>query len=278
LIADFALSSFEDRAFDRIYHLASPVGSLGILSKSGCVAKQITDLAVRAGELAAASGAALLYVSSSETYGKAGEQCEHDELSVPVETGTRMEYALGKLTGEHLLRNLALRFGFRLTVARPFNALGENQSSRIGFVVPTFFEQAIAGRPLSLFHGGSQVRCFCHVNDMVRGFVAVQEHGVEGGAYNLGHPGNAISIRNLALKIRALCRSKSPLETVDPVQLFGTHYLEASAKSPCIRKAQGDTGWTPIIDLDTALRWIHRHYLDSDTAPHACHPHRVAAA
>jgi nucleoside-diphosphate-sugar epimerase len=277
IIDDFAALP-DGRRFDRIYHLASPVGSLGILAMSGYVAGAIVALAERAGEWAAACGASLLYVSSSEVYGKGGEQDENDELSVAVQTGTRMEYSLGKLAGEHLLRNMAARHGFRVTVARPFNALGAHQSSRIGFVVPTFFENALAGQALPLFHGGRQVRCFCHADDLVRGLIAIQEHGVNGQTYNVGHPGNATSIRELAEKIRQLCQSSSALEDVDPVQRFGPGYLEASAKLPSIHKLQADTGWRPTIDLDSALRQIHRSCLASGVAAHACPAHRVAEA
>jgi nucleoside-diphosphate-sugar epimerase len=257
LTADFRTISLANRRFSRVYHLASPVGSLGILKRSGYVAEEITNLALRAGELAADTGAAVLYVSSSEVYGKAGAQREDDVLTVPVQTGTRMEYSLGKLAGEHLLRNLAARFGFRLTVVRPFNALGEGQSAQIGFVVPTFFRNALAGRPLPLFNGGNQVRCFCHAEDIARGLVAVQERGKDCHTYNLGNPGNAVTIRELAIRIRDLCASHSPLEIVDPTQRFGAHYLEASEKSPCIDKIKADTGWTPAIHLDAALTRVY---------------------
>ena len=260
LTADFKTLSLADRRFCHIYHLASPVGSLGILTRSGYVAKEITDLALRAGEVAADNGAAVLYVSSSEVYGKAGVQREDDELVVPVHTGTRMEYSLGKLAGEHLLRNLAARFGFRLTVVRPFNALGEGQSARIGFVVPTFFRNALAGKQLPLFHGGNQIRCFCHAEDVARGLVAIQERGKDGHTYNLGNPGNAVTIRELALRIRELCASDSQLETVNPTQRFGAHYLEASAKSPCIDKIMTDTGWSPAIDLESSLTRIYEYF------------------
>jgi nucleoside-diphosphate-sugar epimerase len=260
LTADFRTVSLASRRFSRIYHLASPVGSLGILARSGYVAKEITDLALRAGELAADNGAAVLYVSSSEVYGKAGVQREDDELAVPVQTGTRMEYSLGKLAGEHLLRNLATRFGFRLTVVRPFNALGEGQSARIGFVVPTFFRNALAGKPLPLFNGGKQIRCFCHAEDVARGLVAIQEGGKDRHTYNIGNPGNAVTIRDLAMRIRELCGSDSQLETVDPRERFGPHYLEAAAKSPCIDKIKADTGWVPAIDLDSALTRVYDYF------------------
>ncbi len=271
LTADFRTVPLAGRRFSRIYHLASPVGSLGILTRSGYVAKEITDLALRAGELAADNGAAVLYVSSSEVYGKAGVQREDDELAVPVQTGTRMEYSLGKLAGEHLLCNLAARFGFRLTVVRPFNALGEGQSARIGFVVPTFFRNALAGKPLPLFHGGNQIRCFCHAEDVARGLVAIQERGKDRQTYNIGNPGNAVTIRELAMRIRELCASDSQLETVDPTQRFGAHYLEASAKSPCIDKIKADTGWTPAIDLDSALTRVY-DYCSTIRGDYSCTP------
>jgi nucleoside-diphosphate-sugar epimerase len=268
---DFRAVSLDGRRFSRIYHLASPVGSLGILTKSGYVAKEIIDLALRAGELAADHAAPILYVSSSEVYGKAGDQREDDELAVPEQTGTRMEYSLGKLAGEHLLRNLAARFGFRLTVVRPFNALGEGQNARTGFVVPIFFRNALAGKALPLFHGGTQVRCFCHAEDVVRGLVAIQEHGQDHHTYNLGNPGNAVTIRELAMRIRDICASDSQLETVDPAQRFGAHYLEASAKSPCIDKIKADTGWTPAIDLDTALTRVY-DYCSTMRGSNSCTP------
>jgi len=271
LTADFRTVSLASRRFSRIYHLASPVGSLGILTRSGYVAKEITDLALRAGELAADNGAAVLYVSSSEVYGKAGVQREDDELAVPVQTGTRMEYSLGKLAGEHLLRNLAARFSFRLTVVRPFNALGEGQSARTGFVVPTFFRNALAGKPLPLFNGGNQIRCFCHAEDLARGLVAILERGKDRHTYNIGNPGNAVSIRELAMRIRELCASDSQLETVDRAQRFGAHYLEASAKSPCIDKIKADTGWTPAIDLDSALTRVY-YYCSTMRGDYSCTP------
>lgn len=262
-IGDFLDWNPGGRRFDRLYHLASPVGSLGILSRAGRIAKEITDLAVHAGETAMAAGASLLYVSSSEVYGKPGMQSETDEAWVPTASGARMEYLLGKLAGEHLLRNLAARHGFRLTLVRPFNVLGEHQTARIGFVVPTFFERALAGEPLPIFYGGAQRRCFCHAEDLAAGLETVQEKGEAGGLYNLGNPGNRISIRLLAERIRRLCGSRSPLEALDPSERFGSQYLEAAEKVPSIAKAAG-LGWMPRIDLEAALRRVQGHYLGWD--------------
>ena len=69
--------------FDDIYHLASPVGSLQILRRHGHIATDILELAQAANRLAAQSSANLLYLSSSEVYGRDGEHNERADQIVP---------------------------------------------------------------------------------------------------------------------------------------------------------------------------------------------------
>lgn len=259
-IDDFRTVDLSKNRFDQIYHLASPVGSIGILAKNGYIAKQITDLAVKAAEIATRDNASLLYISSSETYGKEGMQKENDDIVFPVQSGARMEYMLGKLVAEHVLHNMSFRYGFRLLIIRPFNIIGEYQSSRIGFVVPTFFENALSGKSIPVFYEGSQTRCFCHVEDMVKGIIEIQKNGISGETYNLGNPFNLISIYDLAITIRNICNSQSTIENVNPEKIYGNSYIEASSKFPSISKVTDQTGWTPVIDLQTALNRIYQFY------------------
>lgn len=220
----------------------------------------ISDLAIRAAEIAADSKASLLYVSSSETYGKSGLQLESDNLLIPVSFGARMEYMLGKLSAEHMIHNMSIRHGFRMTTVRPFNIIGEHQSSRIGFVVPTFIENALKNKPLPVFYGGLQTRCFCYVEDMVDGLIAVQENGKNRETYNLGNPYNETSILNLGQKIKNICNSSSAIESVIPENIYGKTFIEASSKKPSIEKINLHTGWKPETDLDSALLKIATCY------------------
>ncbi|MEE9332580.1 MAG: NAD-dependent epimerase/dehydratase family protein [Granulosicoccaceae bacterium] len=249
-----------NQKFDEIYHLASPVGSLGILESNGYVAHSISKLAMKAADIACNSSAKLLYLSSSEVYGRDGQHAEDIELRVPSLRGTRMEYALGKLTAEHTLLNRSAQNEFRLRIVRPFNVIGPWQSAEIGFVIPTFFAAAIAGTPLPVFGDGQQKRSFCLVDDLVDGMLAVQSRGVDQTIYNLGNPGNIISVKDLANDIVQLCHSNSSLKLTDPVEVFGTRYLEAFQKLPDIDKATNHTGWTPKADLATALRHCRSFY------------------
>jgi nucleoside-diphosphate-sugar epimerase len=263
-IKDFRHFVNYEGAFDEIYHLASPVGSLGILEKSGYIAQDILELAKHAANIAADSNARLLYVSSSEVYGKDGEHREDSEQIVPRKRGTRMEYALGKLTAEHMLINRAHEDCFQLRIVRPFNAMGEWQSSQIGFVIPKFFESSLCGYDLTVYGNGQQLRSFCHVDDLVNGIITIQTKGKDKFIYNVGHPDNVISIDRLAYTIKHLCKSQSKIVYLDPRELHGSKYIEAFNKIPNIDRALYHTEWKPTINLAKGLQRIYRHYIEGD--------------
>lgn len=257
-----------DRAgFDHIYHLASPVGSQGILSRTGSIVQDILRLTHHVMDLALRTGARLLLVSSSEVYGRDGVHEEEACLRVHPRAGARAEYALGKIASEVVLRNVSQVRPLRYNVCRPFNVIGEHQSAGLGFVVPTFFECALAGRDLPVFAPGTQRRSFCHVSDVVRGLVAIQESAVEGEVFNVGNDRNVTTIAGLAERIRDLCESSSRVVQVDSLARFGPLYSEAFEKLPCLAKIRSRLGWEPLLDLETSLSRIHAWYHTQIPAP-----------
>lgn len=237
-------------SFDQVWHLASPVGSVGILSATGHLANDILGLAEHAHELAAANRATLIYVSTSEVYGRHGCHQEGTELIVPHRRGARMEYALGKLTAEHVLANRSIDADVPLRIVRPFNCAGPGQSTDLGFVVPTFVRAALDGLDLPVHGDGTARRAFCHVDDMVEGLISVAERGRPGELYNVGQPDEGLTIAELAMRvIRRLGSSSLPVH-VDPFEVFGRHWIEAYDKIPDIRRVTSETGWRPHRTLD----------------------------
>ncbi len=281
-VADMRTLKESDARYDQIYHLASPVGSLGILAKNGHIATDIIELANKSAALARSSGASLLYLSSSEVYGRDGQHTESVELIVPARRGARMEYSLGKLTAEHVLFNLAMEDQFEVRVVRPFNVAGEWQSAQLGFVIPKFFDAAHNGNPLQIYGDGSQRRSFCHVSDLARGVIAVQNDAPADEIYNVGNPDNITSIEALAHTIRSLCRSTSSIEHVDPCKLHGKRFIEAFDKIPDITRLTSCSQWTPVTTLNETLSLIHQFYLSRSSAQtqiaHDAHNPDTAAA
>ncbi|MFK7892341.1 MAG: NAD-dependent epimerase/dehydratase family protein, partial [Granulosicoccus sp.] len=242
-IADMRVLDEANADYHEIYHLASPVGSIGILERNGYIASDIIELATKAARLAMASGASLLYLSSSEVYGRDGQHQEGNELVVPNKRGARMEYSLGKLAAEHVLFNLAMDDLFKVRVVRPFNVAGEWQSAQLGFVIPRFFNAALNGEPLTVHGDGLQRRSFCHVSDLVKGVIAVQQHAPANEVFNVGNPNNIVTIKQLAEDIVAITGSSSPIIHVDPHQTYGKRYMEAFDKIPDIEKLAQYCDW-----------------------------------
>ena len=256
------LRSFDEhtQTFDDIYHLASPVGSVGILEKHGHIATDILELANKAAQLARASQARLLYLSSSEVYGRDGQHAESTELVVPDKRGARMEYSLGKLTAEHTLFNLAMDEQFDVRIVRPFNVAGEWQSAMLGFVLPKFFEAALSGKPLQVYGTGQQRRSFCHVSDLAKGVIAVQQQAPGNTIYNVGNPSNVTTITELAHRIHTLCQSTSAIDYVDPYQLHGKRFMEAFDKIPDITRLTTNSTWQPVKSLEDTLARVLGFY------------------
>ncbi len=259
----YDIASIEDfhtrgafRSFAEIFHLASPVGPVGVLGHAGKIAKSITDDTYRVIDIANLTGARLCDVSTSEIYGggRDGYCSENDSKIITPKISARLEYAVAKLACEIALVNTCKVTDLFAVIIRPFNIAGPRQSGRGGFVLPRFIKQCLAGEPLTVYGDGSMIRAFTHVIDVAEGLVRALRHGRRGEAYNIGNPHNKISIRDLAERTVRISASESRIEYVDPKALFGPLFEEANDKYPDADKAIHELGWHPRFDLDTVIR------------------------
>ena len=256
-IEDYAPRSV---VFDEIYHLAGIAGPAGVLPHAGQLGPKALAGIQNVMRLTEVSRGATLIASSSEVYGRPGCFNEHDRLEIYTPYSVRLEYAAAKLLSEISAINAARAASLRVNVARPFNICGPRQSSRGGFVVPTFFEAALGDAPIPVFGDGTQIRCFTHVRDIAASFIAIMESDCELEVFNTGNRDNLTSITELAKRIKAICASDSPIQPVDPVTLFGPLYTEAFDKIPDCTRLTTKTGWKPAYTLDDVLQDIRSSY------------------
>ncbi|MFT4729582.1 MAG: nucleoside-diphosphate-sugar epimerase [Granulosicoccus sp.] len=222
------------------------------------------ELANKAAALARSSNACLLYLSSSEVYGRDGQHKESIELIVPAKRGARMEHSPGKLTAEHILLNLSADDQFDLRIVRQFNAAGEWQSSHLGFVIPKLFEAALTGNALQVYGDSTQKRSFCHASDLAEGIFAVQNDTPPDTIYNVGSPNSITTIESLAHAIRNVCNSQSAIDYVHPHKIHGKHFMEAFDKIPDVSRLENYSDWRPLVELSETLQRIHQFYLNSE--------------
>jgi len=241
--------------FDRVIHAASPVGPAGILPMQGRLGGEIVTSTQLVIDGCLEAGASLCAFSSAEVYGRSGLLSETDDVIVPSRHNARLEYAIAKRLTETMAIN-ARHHGLVATVVRPFNVTGSRQSRAGGFVLPTFVQQALAGEPLTVFAGGTQIRAFLAASDLTRFVVEHLDDALAHGApvFNVGKPGNATSIWSLAERVVRMLGSDSPIEHRDAREIHGPLYEEAESleKLP-VEGAAAAIGWRPQVGLDALI-------------------------
>jgi UDP-glucose 4-epimerase len=239
-------------SYTHIFHLASPVGPAGILNYAGRMGSMIVKDTSKVAHYAIAMNAKFLDISTSEVYGRdPGENSQSEDIDkiVPSKYTVRLEYGTAKLCCEVFLTNLARASGLQMNIIRPFNIIGIGQKGEVGFVLPRFVQQALSGKPLTIFGTGDQRRCFTSVEDIVDSILMIMDKNVSGEIFNVGNPANVCSINDLASMVIRISKTNSNAIHVDPKTIYGDLYEEAWNKIPNITKITNLVGWVPKRSL-----------------------------
>lgn len=241
--------------YAEIYHLASPVGPVGVLQHAGNMIQMVVDDVYHLIALALRDGSKLVDVSTSEIYGggQGGLCAEHMDKTIQAETTIRLEYAIAKLAAETAIINTCKVKPLRASIVRPFNVAGPRQNGAGGFVLPRFISQAMNQEPLTVFGNGEQRRAFTHVEDIAEGLMLVMAKGESRKAYNLGNNLNVVTINDLAMKVNNALGGVCPIMHVDPINIFGELYAEAAEKFPDPTLAMTELGWQPKWGVDKTI-------------------------
>ncbi|QFZ18090.1 UDP-glucuronic acid decarboxylase family protein [Saccharothrix syringae] len=232
---------------DLVMHLACPASPVDYLRMPVETLKTGALGTLHALELAQRKGARVVVASTSEVY---GDPLEHPQRETywgnvnPV--GPRSVYDEAKRYGEALTCAFSREHGVNAGIVRIFNTYGSRMRPDDGRMVPTFVRQALAGEPLTVHGDGRQTRSLCHVDDLVRGLLAMAESD-ELGPVNLGNP-EEVTVLEVARKVVGLLGSTSGIEHVDAMT------DDPRRRRPDISLARGLLGWQPEIGLDEGLR------------------------
>jgi nucleoside-diphosphate-sugar epimerase len=229
---------------DLIMHFASPASPVDY-AREPLATMAVNALGVMHGvELAAATGARLLFASTSEVY---GDPLEHPQRETywgnvnPV--GPRACYDEAKRFGEAYVTAAARTLGIDARIARIFNTYGPRMRGQDGRVMPNFCLAALRGEPLTLYGDGKQTRSFCYVSDLIEGVVRLARHeAMAGKVVNIGNP-DEVTIAELAKVVSRV--ANVPLKTA----AAGLPPDDPTRRKPVIDTARALLGWSPTVAL-----------------------------
>jgi UDP-glucose 4-epimerase len=204
----------------------------------------------------------VLIASTSEAYGKGVRFPfgEDDDVLLGPTSHQRWAYAASKIIDEFLALAYYRQDDLPVTIFRLFNTIGPRQTGRYGMVVPRFVQQALAGKPLTVYGDGKQSRCFCDVSDVVRALIALAEcPDTEGQLFNIGST-EETTISDLAKKVIDLSGSDSQITLIPYDQAYGPGFEDMRRRIPDISKINKSIGWTPLLSLDESLKRLINYY------------------
>jgi dTDP-glucose 4,6-dehydratase len=240
-----------DESIDFVFHLAalaSPVDYLRAPLASLKVGSYGTHNALG---LAKWKRARFLISSTSEVYGDPLVHPQPESYWGNVNPiGPRGVYDEAKRYAEALTMTYHVQQGVDTCIARIFNTYGPRMRRNDGRASVQFINQAIAGKPLTVYGDGSQTRSLCYVDDLIRGLFLLASSG-EHLPVNLGNPDHELTMLDLAQTVIRV--SGSPSQVVFealPVD-------DPQIRRPDITRARELLGWEPEVGLEEGLgRWL----------------------
>lgn len=221
----------------------------------------------------------VIFPSTSEVYGMS-----HDNEFIEDQTSCvlgpihkqRWIYSCSKQLMDRVIYAYGHEKDFHYTLFRPFNWLGpkldrlSDQKEGSSRVVTQFISDILFKGEIKLVDGGAQRRSFTYIDDGIDALVRIIENknnAAHQKIFNIGNPHNDVSIHDLAYLILELFKEypshrhfaeKTKVITVESNAHYGEGYQDLSFRVPSIKHAQEQLGWSPKVDLRTALK----HTLD----------------
>jgi len=226
-------------------------------------------------------GKRILFPSTSEVYGMCRDE-QFDPYASELVLGPidkqRWIYSCSKQLMDRVIWAYGSMGQLDFTLFRPFNWIGagldsihtaKEGSSR---VITQFFGHIVRGEPIKLVDGGGQKRAFTYIDDGIDALMRIIENkdGVASGKiYNVGNPANNFSVRELATMMLELAATypeyrdnaaRVKLVDVGSGEYYGKGYQDVQNRVPAIDNTKQELGWSPKVDMPTALRRIFDAY------------------
>ena len=203
-----------------------------------------------------------LHVSTDEVYGALSPE------DPPFAETNRYEpnspYSASKAASDHLVRAWYHTYGMPVLTTNCSNNYGPYHFPEK--LIPLMIVNALAGKPLSVYGNGLQVRDWLYVKDHCSAIRRVLEAGVLGETYNIGgwneKPNIEIVQRVCELldELRPRADDSSYKTQITHVADRPGHDLRYAIDA---RKIERELGWKPAETFDTGIRKTVQWYLDN---------------
>lgn len=156
------------------------------------------------------NGIKILYLSSSEVYGKKndGKPYKENEYAFLDILNPRASYPSSKRAAETLAMSYVNEYNINVVIARPGHVYGPTMTISDTRAVSQFARNALMSNDIIMKSEGKQLRSHCYIIDCVTAIFTILINGKSGNAYNIGSPQSVSTIKQIANAFALACDKK----------------------------------------------------------------------
>lgn len=199
-----------------------------------------------------------VHISSAEIFGSCKGPVHEDSIFLPS-----TPYAASKAAADMYINTLIKNFNFPATIIRSTNVYGKHQ--QLFKIIPRTVIYLKLGKTIELHGGGTAVKSFIHVRDVVNGIMKSLENG-HPGTYHFSAPSD-MTVSDIVRKTCDLFGYDFENSTTvigERKAQDGRYWLDCS-------KSENELGWTPKEDFDSGIRetieWIDSNWDEIKNKP-----------
>ncbi len=240
---------------DEIYNLACPASPNKYQKNPIDTIKTNIFGSINLLNIAKKNNAKIFQASTSEVYGDPNLHPQKEDYRGNVNiVGVRACYDEGKRLAESLFFDYKRSYNIKIKVARIFNTYGPYMNSDDGRVISNFIVAALNNKPLIINGDGNQTRCFCYIDDTVKGILKLMNSKNSiSGPINIGSS-NEKSIIYIAKKIIKMTNSKSDIILKNKLQ------DDPIKRKPSLLLAKRDLNWQQKTSLFKGLEKTIKYF------------------
>lgn len=195
----------------------------------------------------------VVYVSSSEVYGKADPReqgFKEEDIGYVDILSPRSSYPMGKRAAETLCAAYAAEYGVDVSIVRPGHIYGPTASESDGRVSSLWPHMAARGEDIVMKSDGAQIRSYTFAKDCATAILTVALRGKSGEAYNIAIKSKACSIRRMAEIVAKAGGVKLIMELPSRGEIAGFNPMNNS----CLDSSRLESlGWIADTDPDAGF-------------------------
>lgn len=199
------------------------------------------------------SGSRLVYVSSSEVYGRkdTAEPFEENMFGTVDLLNPRSCYPVSRRAAETLCASAKAEYGIDFVVARPGHVYGPTMTAADNRASSQFPRDVAAGKDIVLKSSGSQIRSYCYILDCASAILTILLKGESGQAYNISNKDSIVTIRQMA-EVFAEAAGRKVLFDL-PTEQERAVFNPMDNSSLKAERLEA-LGWKGLFDMETGAR------------------------